>query len=253
MKYNFKVDRVILDIEHSARRFIEEKCPGSTPVIDITSDPRSIVAAYLINKIFPVTACAVYVEDRERDRVDDDVINNIHDLFNDKDNKNDRFIKISEDECESYRYCLNNYTYDNPIDRVYKHLALKYLYLSSKLEDKTPVIFDYHDFVQVKTGLSAMVYPELFQMLTYPEIISIAEKLNIDLDMLNQLYNQSDIIKEHERIIGYNILEFSKDLRVNTVKQSMCADLVNKYKNPITCIPAFPITVSTTALYDVYN
>lgn len=247
MKYDFKVDQVIMDLEHSARRFVEEKCPGSTPVIDITSDPRSVVAAHLLNKIFPANACAVYVEDRVRDRVDEDIIKTIENLFG------DRFVKIEENECEPYRNCLDNFTSKSPIKQINNHLLIKFLYLSSKLDEKNPVIFDYHDFVQVKCGLVVKCTPGLFTMLTYQEIMLVAKKLGIDLDMLDRSYDQSDIIKEHENIIGYNIREFSEDLRSSAEKQSMFATLVNKYAEPINYTVDHPITVSTKSMYNMYN
>lgn len=247
MKYDFKVDQVILDIEHSSRRFIEEKCPGSTPIVDITSDPRSIVAAnFLLNRIFPNRACAIYLEDRVRDRVGEDILNMAEYLFS------DRFTNVNENECEPYRYCLDNYTSENIIKQINNHLVIKHLYISSKFDEKNPIIFDYHDMVQTKCGLSTPNVLGLFEMLTYQEIMIIAKKLKMDLDMLEYMYDHSDIVKEHEKIIELDIREFSKGLRNDSDSRSRFANLTKLYDRPIKYTFDNPITVSPRSIYDVY-
>lgn len=247
MKYNFKTKQAVMEIEHCVKRYMDEKMPGYDPCVDLSSDPRSLVAALLINQYFPKRAHVVYVEDRANDRVDDEVIEIIEKKFN------DRFHKIDTNKCEPYRNCLDIFTYDDPMTQFGNHMNLKTLYLESEFQNF--VFLDPMDTVQFNTGFNTLfdeTFIPIFYNLIFDEIVKIGKALKLEEDFLLSLYNKSDIIRLHEKIIDASVLDIGKSVRENDEVQPEFIRLAEKHA-AITNISLdkMPVKINITAIYDL--
>lgn len=246
MKYNFKANQVMNEIEHSLRRYMDEVMPGYGLMVDLTSDPRSFVAAMFLDRCFEEQAHVVYVEDKANDNVSDDVIDMVSRKYK------DRFHKIASEDCEIYRICLDAFIQENPVQQLSTNADIKFLYETSKFPGY--IFCGYTDNMQNVMGYGPAFGDTripIFDSLVCNEIFMIGDKLGIDIDLLNNLYEKSDLIRTHEEVLNFSIREISQTYRENGKISDEVADSIRKYGRNITSTANLPVLVQTTSLYDL--
>lgn len=245
-KYNFKVNQVMNEIEHSIRRFMDETMPGYDLCVDLTSDPRSLVAAMFLNRCFDERAHVVYVEDLKHDNVSFDVKNLVLSTFK------DRFHMIEADDCTTYTECLEHFVYEEPMRQLRANRALKYLFESSKFSNF--IFCEPVDHMQSAMGYwftSGKEHIAIFDSLVWTEIREIGEMLKLDEKMLDDLYEKSQLIQEHEQIIGQSIWKYGKIFREYGTFDEKAQEIIRKYGKIIIDTSIHVVRVMATSIYDL--
>lgn len=259
MKYEFKPEMAMRDIEHGVRRFFSENgYLDYTVLLPITTDPTTYVAAYILNEIVPEHCEFIYYnEERFHNEAMDHVVKDMGDKFG------DRFDMVYDyDDCRDCAFFIDVLDVSDPMLRLKVRMDIIYAYLISGYT-KTPILFDGHESIHLSCGVGNPGYAvNLFANLHYEEIFSIGKTvLGMDAQLIEDAYKCSLEVQTFNDYFSDDIRKLTNDKFTDIEKSLRYSKLAIKYpfKNAMMTFteygyfPKTDIFVSRGAFFDKYT